>query len=394
MTEFRSTRIGNLVMSDIRKMTKSCIAQGGINMGQGVCDMPTPEPVRDGAIQAIINRESRYSYAEGVTHLREQIAKKLERDNNITADPNSEIVVGIGATGAFINTVTGLLNPGDGIVLFEPYYGYHLNCAKVSGLIPQYVTLKAPDFEVRAEDIEVAITSNTRAIVICTPSNPCGKMFSAAELELVGQIAEKHNLLIISDEIYEYIGYDGREHISPAFIPSIRDRCVTIMGLSKTFSITGWRLGYAVAKPEFAETLTLVNDLFYICAPTPLQHGAAAGFDLPESFFDSLQTTYQKKRDLFCGALKQAGMEPIIPQGAYYVLARVHEFGFESSKHAVTTLLEKCKVAAVPGTAFYQNTEGEKFIRFCFAIEDHLLEQAAEQIQTFRNFAPTKNMAS
>ena len=220
MAEFRSERLGQLVMSDIRNMTKDCIRLGGINMGQGVCDMPTPPPVRDGAIRAIMERESRYSYAEGIDPLREKISAKLERDNNIKADPSSEIVVTIGATGAFANTMFGLLNPGDGIILFEPYYGYHLNCAAVSGLKPQFVTLKAPSFEVKEEMLRATIQKNTRAIVVCSPANPSGKMFSREELELIGKIADEFNLLVISDEIYEYIRYDGRQHISPASIPS------------------------------------------------------------------------------------------------------------------------------------------------------------------------------
>ena len=384
MTGFRSKRLGSLGISDIRTMTKECVRVGGINMGQGVCDMPTPVPVKDAAIAAIENRESRYSYAEGTVALREKIAEKLKRDNNIIADPNSEVVVTVGSTGAFCSTMLGLLNPGDGMILFEPYYGYHLNCAAIAGIEPQFVTLKAPDFSLDEVAIRAAIKPNTRAIVVCTPANPSGKMYTRSELELIDKIAEEFDLLVISDEIYEYIRYDGQEHISPASVGNIRERSVTIMGVSKTFSVTGWRLGYATARPEMAQALTLVSDIYYICAPTPLQLGAAAGFDMDKSFFDDLQTKYQSKRDKFCGALKEAGMNPIIPKGAYYVLADISDFGFKTSKEAALHLLETCKIASVPGTAFYQGDEGQSLLRFCFAIEDHLIDRACEQVLKFK----------
>lgn len=383
MAGFRSNRLGSLGISDIRTMTKACAEVGGINMGQGVCDMPTPPPVQDAAILAIQNRESRYSYAEGSETLREKIAEKLARDNNIVADPQNEIVVTVGSTGAFCSTMLGLLNPGDGMILFEPYYGYHLNCASIAGIEPQFVTLQAPEFSLNEAAMRSAIKSNTRAIVVCTPANPSGKMFSLEELELVGKIAEEFDLLVISDEIYEYIRYDGREHISPASVGNLRERSVTIMGVSKTFSITGWRLGYAATTPEMAQALTLVNDVYYICAPTPLQLGAAAGFDMDKAFFDDLQTKYQRKRDTFCGALTSAGMNPIVPKGAYYVLADISQFGFSTAKEAALHLLNTCKVASVPGTAFYQGDEGQSLLRFCFAIEDHLIDQACEQVSRF-----------
>ena len=208
-------------------------------------------------------------------------------------------------------------------------------------------------------------------------------MYSREELLLVEKIATEFDLLVISDEIYEYIRYDGRPHISPASVGNLRDRTITIMGVSKTFSITGWRLGYAVARPELASSITLTSDIYYICAPTPLQIGAAAGFESPKSFFDDLQSKYQKKRDLFCGALTDAGMSPIIPQGAYYVLADISSFGYATAKECAMAILEKTKVACIPGTAFYQGPQGEKLVRFCFALEDHLVEEAAKRIVTF-----------
>ena len=377
----RSSRLQHLVQSDIRTMTRECVAVGGINLGQGVCDMPTPPLVRDAAIQAIQDRKSLYSYPEGIVEIRELIAEKLERDNKLKADANKQITVTIGATGAFACTLVGLLEPGDGILIFEPYYGYHLNCAIASGMKPQFIPLEAPSFESTEAAIEASITPESKANNICTPANPSGKMWTRSELEIVDRVATKHDLLVITDEIYEYIRYDGREHISPATVGNLAERTVTIMGLSKTFSITGWRLGYAIAPPHMSPAITLVNDLYYVCSPTPLQHGVAAGFRSPQSYFDDLQTTYQKKRDLFCGTLTKIGFTPIIPEGAYYVLCDISKLGHNDSKAAAMQILNEAKVAGVPGRSFYQSELGKNIVRFCFAAEDEAIEQAAAQLQ-------------
>jgi aminotransferase len=372
-------RLQSLAQSDIRRMTRECERVQGINLGQGICDLPTPPLVREGALKAIREDKSVYSFAEGIWELRQVIARKLKRDNGIDANPMTEICVTIGASGAYAAAIHALLDPGDGILLFEPYYGYHLNAATVAGLVPQFVTLKAPDFALDEAALERAIEPNTRAIVLCTPANPSGKMFSQAEIELIARVARKHDLFLITDEIYEYIRYDNRPHLSPAVIAP--ERTVSIMGLSKTFSITGWRLGYAVAPEPLTKAITLVNDLFYVCAPTPLQHGAAAGFEAPRSYFDDLQTSYQKKRDLTCSALSAAGLTPIVPQGAYYVLADCSSFGFATAREAAMHLLEKKGVASIPGGAFYRGPEGEKLLRFCFAKDDAVLEEACRRLR-------------
>src|SRR3954469_24260879 len=314
-------RLQDLAQSDIRRMTRECERVHGINLGQGICDLPTPPLVREGAIAAIRENRSTYSFAEGARELRDAIARKLEAVNGLRADPATEICVTVGASGAYAAAIHALLDPGDGILLFEPYYGYHLNAALVSGLVPQFLTLSPPDFTLREDALEAAITAQTRAVVLCTPSNPSGKMFSREDLSALARVATKHDLLVITDEIYEYIRYDGRAHVSPASVGGLRDRTVSIMGLSKTFSITGWRLGYSFAPAELTRAITLVNDLYYVCAPTPLQLGAAAGFEAPRAYFDELQSGYQRKRDAICSALAAAGLAPIVPQGAYYVLA-------------------------------------------------------------------------
>lgn len=367
-----ASRLQSIVQSDIRRMTRECERVGGINLGQGICDLPTPELVREGAIEAIRSNRSTYSFAEGAIELRQAISKKLARDNGLKADPLTEICVTVGASGAYACAIQALLDPGDGILFFEPYYGYHLNAAIVAGLAPQFVTLQPPDFAFDEKALDAAVTSKTRAIVVCTPSNPSGKMFSRAELEALARVAQKHDLLVITDEIYEYIRYDGRPHVSPASVAGLRDRTVTIMGLSKTFSITGWRLGYAVAPEPMTKAITLVNDLNYVCAPTPLQLGVAKGFDAPRRYFDDLQSSYQKKRDMICDALSKGGLRPIPPQGAYYVLAE--------SPLTAMQLLEKTGVASVPGTAFYRGETGARLLRFCFAKDDDVLAEACRRL--------------
>ncbi len=377
-------RVQELAQSDIRRMTRECERVDGINLGQGICDLPTPAPVRDGAIAAIRENRSTYSFAEGARELRDAIARKLAQDNGLRADPLSEICVTVGASGAYTAAIHALLDPGDGILLFEPYYGYHLNAALVAGLVPEFVTLSPPDFTLREQALEAAITPRTRAMVVCTPGNPSGKMFSREDLEIVSRVARRRDLLVITDEIYEYIRYDGRPHLSPAAVDGLRERTVTIMGLSKTFSITGWRLGYTFAPAEMTRAITLVNDLYYVCAPTPLQLGAAKGFDAPRSYFDELQSGYQKKRARICAALREARLEPIVPQGAYYVLADCSRLGYATSREAAMHVLTTTRVASVPGSAFYRGAEGEKLLRFCFAKDDAVLEQACGRLASLR----------
>ena len=384
MSRFRSNRTAGLVQSDIRYMSRECNKVGGINLGQGICDMPTPDIVRQAAIDAIRSDHNIYSYAEGAIELREAIAEKVERYNRLHVDPERELVVSVGASGAFSATIHALLDVGDGIVLFEPYYGYHLHASTVAGLEPQFVCLEPPEFAFTEAQLEETIQPNTRAIVVCTPSNPCGKMFNREELEAVSRVANRHDLLVITDEVYEYIVFDGRQHISPATIDGLRERTVSITSLSKTFAITGWRLGYVIAPEDMAKAIMLVSDLLYVCAPTPLQHGVAAGFSAPQSYFDSLRSDYQSARDLLCEALHEGGMEPIVPQGAYYVLAGIGHLGYDTAREAAMALLSETGVAAVSGRCFYRDQPGEQLLRFCFAKEPTALDEACRRLARFR----------
>lgn len=383
-SHFVADRLRGLAQSDIRRMSRESDRAGAINLGQGICDLPTPPVVAAAAKAAIDADESIYTYPEGHLALRRAIAEKVARDNGLQAEPDGEIVVTAGATGAYAAAINALLNPGDGILIMEPYYGYHVGGAVIAGLEPQFLTLAPPEFTLTEQALRAALRPNTRAIVVCTPSNPSGKMFSRAELEAVARVAHDRDLLVISDEIYEYIRYDGRPHLSPATVGNLWPRSVTVMGLSKTFSITGWRLGYAVAPEPLSRAIALVNDLYYVCAPNPLQHGVLAGFALPPSYFTQMASDYQRKRDQLCGALAAAGMSPIVPDGAYYVLADVSDWGFGTARDAAMGLLEHGGVASVPGSAFYQGATGEGLLRFCFAKEDAVIEEACRRIRRFR----------
>ncbi len=386
-TRHISRRISGLVQSDIRAMTNECVRLGGINMGQGLCELPTPEIVIKAAQAALSDdRKTVYSAAEGVLPLRQAIARKLERENNIRAKAETDIVVVNGSTGGYAATLMALFNPGDGIVLFEPFYGYHLNAALLAELEPQFVPMGegSDKLAINETAVRAAIKDNTRAIVVCTPNNPSGKMWSEADIRLVGKIAKEKDLIIITDEMYEYFRYDSREHLSPMAYPELADRTVTLMGLSKTFSITGWRLGYVAAPAELASKIKIANDLFYVCAPTPLQYGVLAGFDVGRSYFTNLQTEFKIKRDKICSTLEAIGMPPLVPEGAYYVLADISKFGLGNSKLFAMALLEKTKVATVPGRAFFNSGVGDRYIRLCFGVNDDALDKACQQLMQIK----------
>ena len=366
-----------MVQSEIRAMTMECDSVGGVNLAQGVCDTEVPEPVAQCAIEAIAQGHNIYTRMDGIASLRQAIAKKLERHNGIRVDAEGEVLVTSGATAAFYAAAMALFDPGDEVVLFEPFYGYHLNTLRALRVKTAVVPLTAPDWRLDGEALRAAITPRTRGIVINSPSNPCGKVFSRAELEAVAELAVEHDLFVITDEIYEYFVFDGTQHISPATLPGMAERTISISGLSKTFSITGWRVGYLAADRRWMGAISYFHDLIYVCAPSPFQHGAAAGLmQLGDDFYAGLATEYQGKRDVLCTALAEAGMRPSIPQGAYYVLADATNLPGATAREKARNLLRDAGVAAVAGTAFFAQGRGENLLRFCFAKRDEDLQRA------------------
>ena len=377
-----SERASRTVQSEIRTMSIECEKVKGVNLAQGVCDTEVPEPVRRGAKQAMDGGINSYTRAEGLAPIRQAIAGKMRRFNGIECNPDTEVMVSAGATGAFYAACLALLNPGDEVILFEPYYGYHLNTLVSVDAVPTFVTLRVPDWHFSVEDLERAITPRTKGLVINTPANPSGKIFTLKELEEIAVVAQKHDLFVFTDEIYEYFVYEGR-HISPATLPGMWERTITISGYSKTFSITGWRIGYSVAPPKWTQAMAYFNDLIYVCAPAPLQIGAAQGIlELPESFYSKISQEYVGKRDLMCTTLKNVGLTPSVPKGAYYVLADASMLPGANSKEKSMTLLRETGVASVAGSAFYHDQGGENLLRFCFAKTDEELAEACLRLRT------------
>jgi len=374
-----------IVQSTIRTMSVECDRVGGINLAQGVCDTEVPAPVRHGAEAAIEAGFNQYTRLDGIARLRNAIAHKLARQNSIAADPDSEILVTSGATGGFDAACRALLNPGDEVILFEPYYGYHYATLVGQHCRPVLVSLDPPDYALILDRVADAITPKTRGIMTNTPANPSGKVFSREELLGILEIATVHDLFIFTDEIYEHFVYDGQRHISPATLPVAAERTITISGFSKTFSITGWRVGFLYASARWIPAISYFHDLAYVCAPSALQHGVAAGLDeLPESFYSDLVRDYQNKRELICGALRAAGLEPSVPAGSYYVLADAANIPGDNSIEKAMNLLHITGVACVPGQAFFQGGRGDHLLRFCFAKTDDDLEEACQRLSRLR----------
>lgn len=362
-------------------MTQACVQAKGLNMAQGVCDTPVPPIVLRAAAQAMEQGKNVYSRFDGLPELRQAIAKKLAQYNGIVADPETDVTVSAGATGVFHCACLALLDPGDEVVLFEPYYQYHISALLAVEAVPVVVKMRDPDWSFSGADVERVITPRTRAIIVNSPGNPSGKVFSWSELESIAAIAQQHDLFVFTDEIYEYFLYDGRTHLSLATLPGMADRTITLGGYSKTFSITGWRIGYSVASARWAQAIGAMNDLLYVCAPTPLQAGVAAGIqELPNSFYRDLARDYQQKRDRFCQALAKAGLTPSIPQGAYYVLADTSRLPGTTGKARAMFLLETIGLAGVPGEAFFSGPEGAQFVRFSYAKIDSDIDDACRRL--------------
>jgi aminotransferase len=367
------------VQSEIRAMSMACEQMGGINLAQGVCDTPVPPPVEEAAIKAIRDGHNIYTRLDGIGRLRTAIAAKQRRDYSLEYDPETEVLVASGATGGLHAACMALLNPGDEVILFEPFYGYHTATLRSLRMNPVLVPLDAPDWILVADRLRKAVTAKTRAIVVNTPANPSGKIFTRAELEAVAEVCLEHDLFLFTDEIYEYFVYDGAQHISAATLPGMRERTIVISGFSKTFSVTGWRLGYVTADKKWMGAMSYFHDLTYVCAPSAFQHGAAAGLEqLPQSFYTELATAHQDKRARILAALTDAGLTPSTPAGAYYVLADASKLQGTTSAEKARNLLAATGVASVAGSAFFRSGGGENLLRFCFAkIDDDLNEACA-----------------
>jgi aminotransferase len=371
------------VQSEIRAMSAACEQMGGINLAQGICDTPVPAVVEEAAIQAIRAGHNIYTRLDGITRLRNAIAQKQQRDYGLSYDPESEVLAASGATGGLHAAAMALLNPGDEVLLFEPFYGYHVSTLKSLRVHPVFVPLAAPHWELDTDALRAAITPRTRAILLNTPANPSGKVFSLAEIQQIAAQCHAHDLFLITDEIYEYFVYDGARHISAATLPGMRERTIVLSGFSKTFSVTGWRLGYVTADKKWMGAMSYFHDLTYVCAPSALQHGAAAGLEqLAPSFYTQLASSHQDKRTRMLSALTDSGLSPTTtPAGAYYVLAEATRLQGKTAAEKARYLLSATGIAAVAGSAFFRAGRGEHLLRFCFAKRDEDLDQACLRLR-------------
>jgi aminotransferase len=371
------------VQSEIRAMSAESDRIGGINLAQGVCDTDPPAVVVEGAIAAIRSGHNIYTRADGITRLRQAVAAQVARTHGLSVDPEREVIITSGATAGYHAAAMALLNPGDEVILFEPGYGYHAATLRSMRINPVLVRMTEPGWALDASALRAAITPRTRAILVNTPGNPTGKVFTRAEIELIASLAQQHDLFLFTDEIYEHFLYGDTRHVSPAELPGMRERAILISGFSKTFSVTGWRVGYTIADARWAGAISYFHDLTYVCSPAPFQHGVADGVEqLGPEFYRGLASDHQRKRDMLVSALRDAGLTPEVPDGAYYILADSTSIPGTTGAERARHLLAETGVAAVSGAAFFRPGHGEDILRFCFAKKDADLAEACRRLRT------------
>jgi len=352
-------------------MTRICDAAGGYNLAQGFPDFESPKAIKEAAIAAIQNDYNQYPVTYGEPELREAISKKALSYNKITCDPETDITVTCGSTEAMISTLKAIINPGDEFILFEPYYENYGPDGILSGATPRYVTLEAPNWTFSKELLSKAFNEKTKAIIVNTPNNPTGKVFNREELEWIAELCNDWDVYAITDEIYEHILYDDAEHISLASIPGMKNRTITINSISKTYSVTGWRVGWAIAPEAITARIRKIHDFLTVGAPTPFQHAAVTALSFPEDYYETLGKHYEGARQFVVALLQKAGFGCSLPQGAYYILADAQElmrrFGLNDDVAFSRRLIESIGVATVPGSSFYSDPKlGRNQVRFCY----------------------------
>ena len=374
--------------SVIREMTRLARAHDAINLAQGFPDFEPPDVVKEAACAAIRGGVNQYAITWGAVSLREAIAEKARWYNGLVVDPERNVTVCCGATEAMLSTLLAIVDPGDEVIVFEPFYENYGPDAILSGAVPRFISLREPDWCFDEAELRAAFGPRTRAIVLNTPNNPTGKVFSREELETIAALCRLHGVVAISDEIYEHILHDGARHVSLGSLPGMEELSVTISALSKTYSVTGWRVGWAIACAELTSAIRKVHDFATVGAPAPLQEAGAAALRLPESYYAGLARDYQARRDLALTALEAAGLVPFRPSGAYYTMADFSPLGFDDDREFATWLVKEVGVAAVPGSSFYVDPEkGRKRIRFNFCKRDETLAAAAARLSRLPEMA-------
>jgi aminotransferase len=378
--------------SVIREMTRRALACGAVNLAQGFPDFPAPAELKEAAKRAIDEDYNQYAITHGSPNFRRAIADKVRTYNGFDCDPDRHVTVTCGATEAMVATMLAVINPGDEVIIFEPFYENYGPDVILAGASARYVALRGPEFEIDRGELEAAFGPRTKAIIINTPHNPSGKIFSRTELQFIAALCQRYDTLAITDEIYEHIIFDEARHLSIASLPGMKERTITISGLSKTYSITGWRLAYAIASEGLTGAIRKVHDFLTVGAPHPLQEAGAVALRLPESFYIELRTMYERKRATLLAALKGAGLHCWMPQGAYYIMADVGELGFSDDFEAATFFLDKVGVAPVPGSSFYHRAElGRRMLRFTFSKSDQTLAAAAGRLAQLESKLAARN---
>ena len=383
-----SEKASRFTESVIREMTRHAMKYGAVNLAQGFPDFGAPEPIKQAAIDAIANDVNQYAITWGARDFREALAKKTAWYLGLEIDPEREITVTCGGTEAMIATLMATVDPGEEVVIFEPFYENYAPDAILSGAKPVYVKLHAPTWSFDPDELRAAFTERTKAIVLCNPNNPVGKVFTRQEMEFIASLCQEHDVLCITDEIYEHILYhhaDGTpaRHICMAQLEGMRERTVVVNSLSKTYSVTGWRVGYCIAPPEITGAIRKVHDFLTVGAAAPLQAAGAFALSLPREYYDNLRAEYQARLDLFLPAVERAGFGVTRPEGAYYVMTDISRFGFASDVEFAMHLVREVGVACVPGSSFYHRPEdGAQQVRFCFCKKDETLLAAVERLAT------------
>jgi len=381
-SRFRSQRISGFTESVIREMTRLAIQREAVNLAQGFPDFGAPEEIKRAAQDAIAADFNQYAITWGAKPFRDAIAAKVQKWYGLDYDPEREITVCCGATEGMIAALLAVTNPGDEIVIFEPYYENYGPDALLCDARRKLVQLKPPDWTVDPDDLRRAFSSKTKAIILNSPHNPTGKVFTRAELEIVANLCQEFDALAITDEIYEHILYDGASHIPIATLPGMRERTVLVNSLSKTYSVTGWRVGFVLAAPDLSDSIRKVHDFLTVGAAAPLQQAGVVALNLPDSYYEKLMAEYQKRRDFLLQRLDQAGFRCYRPQGAYYIMTDISDFGFADDVSFARHLIEDVGVAAVPGSSFFSDSSaGAALIRFCFCKKYETLEEAGNRLR-------------
>ena len=378
-----STRTETFTDSVIRRMTRISNQYGAVNLSQGFPDFDPPKEILDRFAQIAGEDFHQYSITWGAQNFREALAKKQEHFSGMKVDPNGEIVVTCGSTEAMMAAMMSVTNPGDKVIIFSPFYENYGADTILSGADPIYVPLVPPEYNFDADVLEAAFKQKPKALILCNPSNPCGKVFTYDELKIIADLAEKYDTFVITDEVYEHILYKPNKHIYFATLPGMKDRTISCSSLSKTYSITGWRLGYVIANPEIIDRVKKVHDFLTVGAAAPLQEAAVTGLNFPDEYYADLQAKYTEKRDLFLKGLRDLNIVHTEPQGAYYVMLDISEFGYESDLEFCEVLAEKVGVGAVPGSSFFREPEN-RYIRMHFAKKTETLNDALNRLADMR----------